>query len=268
MHRATKVTLVIEMLSADSIKSETYLMVTAKEVFIDFHLLDFIFLVGLALVWMLLQNANPNHLYVPKRDPRCSYPHYDSGIREFTNLTFMLAVPSIVYFILYLILKIVGVMNGMVPFDFLYVIVGHFGCILMANILSNIIKLQVGRPRPDFFDVLGPNANCETPQPEELSPKEYIECFKSFPSGHTVTASAGVMFFVLFLQHAIASDQLTVFFLKVVPFCWTFYVGAMRITEHRHHIEDVLAGMIIGFLFPIVFFHGQESRLFPPEVKP
>jgi phosphatidate phosphatase len=243
-------------------------MVTAKEVFIDYHLLDLLFLIVLAVVWGLLQNANPNHLFVPKRDPRCSYPHYDSGIREFTNLTVMLIVPFIVYATLYAILKIHGVLNGMVPFDFFYVVVGHVGCILMANILSNIIKLQVGRPRPDFFDVLGENANCETPQPEDMTQKEYIECFKSFPSGHTVTASCGVMFFVLFLQHAVVSDQITVFFLKMVPFGWTFYVGAMRVTEHRHHIEDVLAGMIIGFLFPLVFFQGQTAQLFPPEVKP
>jgi phosphatidate phosphatase len=180
----------------------------------------------------------------------------------------MILLPGIIYIILYSILKTIGVMNGLIPFDFLYVVVGHIGCIFMANILSNIIKLQVGRPRPDFFDVLGINANCETPQPEELSHKDYIECFKSFPSGHTVTASSGVMFLVLFLQYEVVSDQITVFFLKMLPFCWTFYVAAMRVTEHRHHIDDVLAGMIIGFLFPIVFFQGQKERLFPPETKP
>jgi phosphatidate phosphatase len=243
-------------------------MPSAKEVFIDYHLLDFLFLIGLALIWGLLQNANPNHLFVPKRDSRCSYPHYDSGIKEFTNLTLMLVIPGIVYSILYGILKTKGLLSGMIPFDFLYVVVGHVGCILMANILSNVIKLQVGRPRPDFFDVLGPNANCETPQPEDMTQKQYIECFKSFPSGHTVTASSGCMFFMLFLQYAVVSDQVTVFFLKVVPICWPFYVGAMRITEHRHHIEDVLAGMIIGFVFPLLFFQGQAARLFPPEVKP
>jgi membrane-associated phospholipid phosphatase len=76
------------------------------------------------------------------------------------------------------------------------------------------------------------------------------------------------MYFVLFLQHAIISDQFTVYFLKTLPFCYTFYIGAMRITEHRHHFEDVLAGMIIGFLFPVVFFLGQNARLFPPAVRP
>jgi phosphatidate phosphatase len=243
-------------------------MVTAREVFIDYHLLDLLFLILLAIAWGFLQNANPNHLFVPKRDPRCSYPHYDSGIREFTNLAVMLIVPFIVYATLYAILKTQGVLKGMVPFDAFSVVVGHVGCILMANILSNIIKLQVGRPRPDFFGVLGENANCETPQRDDMTKKEYIECFKSFPSGHTVTASSGVMFFVLFLQHAVVSDQITVFFLKMIPFCWTFYVAVMRITEHRHHIDDELAGMIIGFLFPFVFFQIQATRLFPPDVKP
>jgi hypothetical protein len=42
----------------------------------------------------------------------------------------------------------------------------------------------------------------------------------------------------------------------------------MRITEHRHHFEDVFAGMIIGFLFPIVLFFGQGARLFPTAVRP
>jgi hypothetical protein len=42
----------------------------------------------------------------------------------------------------------------------------------------------------------------------------------------------------------------------------TRYIGGKRATEHRHHFEDFLAGMIIGFLFHIVFF-GQGDCLFP-----
>jgi membrane-associated phospholipid phosphatase len=243
-------------------------MVTAKEVIIDYHLLDFVFLGLLCLIWGFLQNANPNRFFVPKRDPRCSYPHYDSGLSEAKNLVVVVALPIILYTIMYVILKVEGVLQGMIPFDYLSVVIGHCGCVIIGNILANVLKLQIGRPRPDFFAVLGLNANSETPIPDDMSVKNYIECFKSFPSGHTVSASAGAMFLVLFLQHAIESDQFTVYFLKVLPFAYTFYIGGMRITEHRHHFEDVLGGLIIGLLFPIVFFAGQQRVLFPQAVKP
>ena len=245
-----------------------HLFMNARELFLDYHLVDFILLIILCVFWYLLQNANPNRLYVPKKDPRCSYPHYDLGMKESTNLAIVVIIPLVIYTILYVILKTKGVMNGMVPFDYLYVIVGHLGCIVLTNILANILKLQVGRPRPDFYDSLGINANSETPPPEGMSTKKYIECFKSFPSGHTGSASSGCLFFILFLQKAIINDQFWIYFLKMCPILYNFYIAAMRITEHRHHIEDVLAGLIIGFLFPLVFFMGSQEHLFIQNVFP
>ena len=243
-------------------------MVTAKAVFVDYHLVDIIFLGILSAIWTCLQRGNPNRLFVPKRDPRCSYPHYDSGIKEFTNLIICVIIPYIVYTIMYVIIKVEGVLTGMVPFDFIYALVGHAGCVIIANVVANILKLQVGRPRPDFFAVLGVQANSETGIPDDMSVKAYHECFKSFPSGHTTTAASGCLFLVLFLQNGVIINQFTVFFLECVPLMYTFYIGAMRITEHRHHFEDVLAGMIIGFLFPICFFLGQRDRLFTEVILP
>jgi membrane-associated phospholipid phosphatase len=88
-------------------------------------------------------------------------------------------------------------MSGLVPIDFLHVVIGHVSCILMGNILSNILKLQIGRPRPDFFDVLGNSAGSQTLMPEDMTRKTYIECFNSFPSGDPVTASSGTMYRVV-----------------------------------------------------------------------
>lgn len=243
-------------------------MVSAKEVFFDYHLLDFIVLLILCFFWQLLQNANPNHMFVPKCDSRFSYPHYDSGIKEFTNLLIVIAIPYIAYTILYVILKTKGIMNGLIPFDYLFVLIGHAGCIILGNILGNILKLQIGRPRPDFFDVLGIDANSETQKPEHLSIKEYLECFKSFPSGHTISASCGVLFFIIFISKAVVTDQFWIYFLKMCPILYTFYIASMRITEHRHHFEDVIAGLIIGFLFPIAFFAGASQHIFIDKVMP
>jgi membrane-associated phospholipid phosphatase len=145
---------------------------------------------------------------------------------------------------------------------------GHIGCILSGNVLSNILKLNIGRPRPDFFAVLGTGANSETPMPDEMAVKTYFECFKSFPSGHTVTASCGAMFLALFLQKVLVLSQFSIFFLKMLPFSYAFYIAGMRVTEHRHHFEDILMGMIIGFLFPICFFMGEQNMMFPDVVKP
>ena len=242
-------------------------MVSAFDVFFQYHLFDFLILIILGLIWLYTTKLNPNHLYVSKGDHRLSYPHYNAGITETQNLIVVIAIPYIVYLVFYLILKYHDPIDYLVPFDFLIIIVGHVGCIFSGNILANCIKIQVGRPRPDYFAVLGQDSGADTLKPDDVPEKEYREEYKSFPSGHSCSAMSGSLYLTLFLNKEIKSQQLWVFILIILPLFYAFYVACTRIIQHRHHIEDVICGLFIGFLFPLLFFSGARN-LFIEHIFP
>ena len=235
-----------------------YFMVSAGFVFFDCHLLDILVLIIIGIGWFYTQNLNPNRLFVPKHDPRCSYPHYDSGIKERDNLLICISVPYVFYLIIYFIGKYSST-SIIFPFDLIQVLVGHIGSIFISNLLANCIKIQVGRPRPDFFAMLGDDFGAEDQQPSCLSRKAFNEQFKSFPSGHSTTAASGCLFFSIFLAKSIKTNQMSIFMLKSIPIIYMFYIGCTRITEHRHHFEDVLCGFLIGIIFPPLYFYGMHS---------
>ena len=243
-------------------------MVTAKEIFIDYHLLDFVILIILMIVWAFMNNVTPKRLFVPKKDPRCNYPHYNSGITETQNLIVVIGVPLAIYTLLYILLKLKENLEYLKNFDFLLVIIGHIGSVVISNIIANIVKLQVGRPRPDFFTVLGNGATSETICPEEFDKKTFDEEFKSFPSGHSASAMSGTLFLILFLSKVIKSKQFWVKFLILSLFIYPYIVGCTRITQYRHHPDDVIMGLFIGSTLPVVYFLTCSDDIYCSEVFP
>ncbi|KAH7097035.1 hypothetical protein BKA62DRAFT_774673 [Auriculariales sp. MPI-PUGE-AT-0066] len=59
----------------------------------------------------------------------------------------------------------------------------------MTNSVTNIIKVLVGRPRPDMLDRCKPIADM----------KRLNEGFRSFPSGHSSLSATGMTVLALFL---------------------------------------------------------------------
>lgn len=242
-------------------------MISASDVFFDYHLLDIFFLVLLMYVWSILNKVNPKRLYIPKKDSRCLYPKINGGITEQQNLIIVIVVPIVVYTIIYVLMKC-NVPIQFKPFDFLLTTIAHITCICLSNIIIAIIKAQVGKARPDFFDTLGSEANAEMDQPKKVTDKEFTEEFKSFASGHSTSASSGSIFLVLFLNSGINYNQAWANTITFLPLIYTFYIGGTRIKHHRHHTEDVLMGIFIGAIFPVLFFLGFKNALFGTETKP
>ncbi|CCG83653.1 PAP2 domain protein [Taphrina deformans PYCC 5710] len=132
-----------------------------------------------------------------------------------------------------------------------------------------LIKNGVGRPRPDLLDRCQPATGtplqglvdisvCTTKDAHFLN-----EGFRSFPSGHSSYAFAGLGFLAFWL-----AGQLMLF--KAPPrswksfCCFTPIVGAAMIAvtrteDYRHHWQDVTVGGVMGFT--IAYFvsraHGE-----------
>ncbi|XP_020318817.1 phospholipid phosphatase 3-like [Oncorhynchus kisutch] len=147
-----------------------------------------------------------------------------------------------------------------------------FGCAVSQS-FTDIAKVSVGRMRPHFLDVCRPDwsaINCSLGYITDYQcngPESKVqEARKSFFSGHASFSMYTMLYLVFYLQSrftwrgARLLRPLTQFTLIMM----SFYTGLSRVSDHKHHPTDVLAGFAQGALvaYSIVFF---VSDLFKPK---
>ncbi|XP_062336725.1 phospholipid phosphatase 3-like isoform X2 [Osmerus eperlanus] len=147
-----------------------------------------------------------------------------------------------------------------------------FGCAISQS-FTDIAKVSVGRMRPHFLDVCKPDfstINCSLGYITEYQcqgPESKVqEARKSFFSGHASFSMYTMLYLVFYLQSrftwrgARLLRPLTQFTLIMM----SFYTGLSRVSDHKHHPTDILAGFTQGALvaYCIVFF---VSDLFKPK---
>ncbi|CAN9503086.1 unnamed protein product [Ophioblennius macclurei] len=159
-----------------------------------------------------------------------------------------------------------------------------FGCAISMSI-TNIAKVSVGRLRPHFLDVCKPDfstINCSLGYITDYQcqgPESKVqEARKSFFSGHASFSMYTMLYLVFYLQSrftwhgACLLRPLTQFTLIMM----SFYTGLSRVSDHKHHPSDVLAGFVLGALvaYCIAFFvsdlfkhKGRRSTLAPNPVR-
>ncbi|CAN9503087.1 unnamed protein product [Ophioblennius macclurei] len=159
-----------------------------------------------------------------------------------------------------------------------------FGCAISLS-FTDIAKVSVGRMRPHFLDVCKPDfstINCSLGYITDYQcqgPESKVqEARKSFFSGHASFSMYTMLYLVFYLQSrftwhgARLLRPLTQFTLIMM----SFYTGLSRVSDHKHHPSDVLAGFVQGALvaYCIVFFvsdlfkpKGRRSTLAPTPVK-
>lgn len=127
--------------------------------------------------------------------------------------------------------------------------------VVVAGLLTNIVKLGVGRPRPDFLARCWPGGASPAwdAQGRPVCAREAIdvdEGLKSFPSGHSSIAASGGVFLTLWLLGHLRAFRGGCGPLGVVaaltPSVAALWVGLTRIQDYWHHWEDVSAGLVLG----------------------
>ncbi|KAJ8012254.1 hypothetical protein DPEC_G00066770 [Dallia pectoralis] len=147
-----------------------------------------------------------------------------------------------------------------------------FGCAVSQS-FTDIAKVSVGRMRPHFLDVCKPDwssINCSLGYITDYQcnglESKVQEARKSFFSGHASFSMYTMLYLVFYLQSrftwrgARLLRPLTQFTLIMM----SFYTGLSRVSDHKHHPSDVLAGFAQGALvaYCIVYF---VSDLFKPK---
>ncbi|KAF8188390.1 phosphatidic acid phosphatase type 2/haloperoxidase [Pholiota molesta] len=156
---------------------------------------------------------------------------------------------------------------------------GSLGLVLslaLTGAMTQIVKITVGRPRPDFVDRCQPPPGSVDP-PFGLS--SWTICtqtdfaimndgFRSFFSGHSSLSFAGLGFLSYYL-----AGKMHLFdkrghagkaWLALSPFMAASLVAISRSMDYRHHWQDILVGSLIGTLFS---FFGYR-QYYPPLSSP
>ncbi|XP_028817375.1 phospholipid phosphatase 3 isoform X2 [Denticeps clupeoides] len=149
-----------------------------------------------------------------------------------------------------------------------------FGCAVSQS-FTDIAKVSVGRMRPHFLDVCKPDFtkidctlgyitdyNCTGPE------SKVQEARKSFFSGHASFSLYTMLYLAFYLQSRFTwrGARLLRPLVQFTLLMMAFYTGLSRVSDHKHHPTDVLAGFAQGALvaYCIVFY---VSDLFKPKEK-
>ncbi|KAH9461962.1 hypothetical protein MJO28_003278 [Puccinia striiformis f. sp. tritici] len=133
----------------------------------------------------------------------------------------------------------------------------------MAIVPTDILKIWIGELRPDFFSRCAYSEDTKICKPFFHNHKLMESGRKSFPSGHSSTAFAGLTFLALWIAgrngaFALGGDGLRAagplqsrLLRLLVAIIWlviAIWIAVTRIQDHRHHPRDVIAGGIIGII--------------------
>ncbi|XP_030627353.1 phospholipid phosphatase 3 [Chanos chanos] len=149
-----------------------------------------------------------------------------------------------------------------------------FGCAISQS-FTDIAKVSVGRMRPHFLDVCRPDfstINCSLGYITNYTCRglesKVQEARKSFFSGHASFSMYTMLYLTFYLQSRFTwrGARLLRPLLQFTLLMMAFYTGLSRVSDHKHHPTDVLAGFAQGALvaYCIVFY---VSDLFKPKVK-
>ena len=164
----------------------------------DWHIPDIIVCVILACLWIYISELTPNHQFVPEKDSLSSFPYKNQGMSGAANLAISLSVPVVVEIILYLIQKFGNNVKYLIPFDLIELLCCQIGCVLFSGDICHVLKVYIGRPRPDYYAFMNDHAD-QMEDDEFIKSHAMKEEFKSFPSGHSCTSASGGLFFTLAL---------------------------------------------------------------------
>lgn len=149
----------------------------------------------------------------------------------------------------------------------------------MTGLVTQVVKMGVGRPRPDLI------ARCQ-PQPGSHDRPVYglsdasictqtdaiilKDGFKSFPSGHSSLCFAGLGFLSFYIAaklHIISLRKTvgrTRIWVSFVPLLGATLVAISRTMDNRHHWQDVTVGSLLGLGISYVAYRAY----FPPLSHP
>lgn len=160
-------------------------------------------------------------------------------------------------------------------------------CITMAQFSTSMMKMYVGRLRPNFYDLCSfDSAKLECTAEESL----ILDARRSFPSGHSALSFAGMGCLVWFflgrsrigkvsnkrnygeekgikrqLYDKRWTDNKLQTLAAFLPLMYSSFVACSRLVDNWHHPSDILAGSLIGIFSSTLVYHLWYPNIFSPN---
>ncbi|KAL8997923.1 MAG: hypothetical protein Q9169_002916 [Polycauliona sp. 2 TL-2023] len=145
-----------------------------------------------------------------------------------------------------------------------------------AFVITGALKNAAGKPRPDLIERCRPPPESIDPLPFGLSNftictqenhKLLKDGFRSFPSGHSSSAFAGLFYLSIYLaakMHVLDNKgEVWKTFIVMIPTLGAALIAVSRIMDNRHHPFDVISGSLLGMLVA----WGAYRQYFPPVTE-
>lgn len=129
----------------------------------------------------------------------------------------------------------------------------------LNGVITDVIKLSVGRHRPDFVfrcwpdGVIKPDVFSTSTLPCTGDPAVISEGRKSFPSGHSSFSFASWGFVFLYLSGKMGTFQCRTrpassvkLLISVATLLAPLVVAVSRTADYHHHWQDVMVGSLLG----------------------
>lgn len=148
----------------------------------------------------------------------------------------------------------------------------------MNGFLTSLIKVCVGRPRPDFYYRCFPEEDGEDFNNCQGDRRSIMDGRKSFPSGHSSFSFASMTLITLYLLDrwhvagytALSSvNQTWKLCVLMFPTVLATLIAISRTCDYHHHYQDVIAGGLIGFTIAYIcyrhhFYDSSTSSTYIP----
>ncbi|KAF9221838.1 PAP2-domain-containing protein [Gyrodon lividus] len=209
-------------------------------------------------LWVILYYIS-NHVTGFKRhfsltDVSLRYPHAVHQ-RVSTNALYLIAgvAPLVAQ-------AIVNLLTVRSWWDFHHSTLGLWLSITMTGSITQIVKVAVGRPRPDVISRCLPMPGSEDPLwglstadiCTQTSKHILEDGWRSFPSGHSSLSFAGLGFLTFYLAGKLhlfdTRGHASKAWLSLAPLAAASLVAISRTMDYRHHWQDVITGSLLGLV--------------------
>jgi len=237
-------------------------------------ILDWIFIFIVVILTLPLNIISPFERQFSLDDETISHPYKED--ETFSIMGLAISVVGIPV----LLMTIYHIYKREMKFSFHQTLMGYCVSISLAILVTSIIKVSVGRYRPDFISRchvnitkveeiyktytiskqvnFGPRNLYNTSICSNTDTYMINEGRKSFPSGHTSFAFSSLTYLSLFLAGKLRLYDGNFVFWKllavIIPNLFALYIALTRISDYRHHWQDVLVGGIIGIAFSLISY--------------
>ncbi|KAF9989146.1 hypothetical protein BGZ75_007401 [Mortierella antarctica] len=229
------------------------------------YLFDWALCLVLLVLFFFLDRFEPIHREFSVENTAIMYQYKEKDrVPTWSLVLIAFALPVVV-------ISLVGLGVRRSPYDVHNDILGLLVSLLLTTMFTQVIKLTLGKHRPDFLSRCQPMLNgvsLTQDQPLRLwtidvctqtNKKILKDGMRAFPSGHASTAFAGLFYLSLWLAGKMNVFDRRGYSLKgvilIVPIFGALLVAITRIQDSRHAGIDVTWGSIIGIIFATFAYH-------------